>query len=77
MRLAEEPHDIFDDYRNYWSPGNLLDLAGGVALAAAMANTPLDQHFRDYYQADIRSPTTDNIANVTKYFGQGGSWSRP
>jgi hypothetical protein len=61
---------VWHDYQNYYSGPNLCDLGLGIGVAAVFAETPLDQHFRDWYQDDVRTPGTDNVARFFKNFGE-------
>lgn len=36
-----------------------------------MANTNVDQQVHDWYQQDVRSSSTDDVASVAKIFGEG------
>jgi membrane-associated phospholipid phosphatase len=49
----------------------MRDLVLGVALAAPLANTSLDHDFRNWWQDDIRSSGTDDLAAFWKPFGEG------
>jgi len=64
-------HDIRCDYRNYYTWPTACRLLWGVAGASLLANTSLDQDFRDWYQDDVRSSDTDNFASFWKTFGEG------
>ena len=64
--------DIRFDYIHFYSPRSLIWLGGGIGVAAILANTSIDQHFRNWYQNDMRSPTADHIHNDIAYFGNGG-----
>ncbi|HEY2759592.1 MAG TPA: GlsB/YeaQ/YmgE family stress response membrane protein, partial [Pirellulales bacterium] len=63
--------EIKGDYANYYSWRNAAMLAVGFGIAAPLANTDVDQKIRDWYQTDVRSSTSDNIAKVAKGFGTG------
>ena len=62
---------VWTDYGHYYSWRNLRALLLGVAGGSLLANTSLDQDFQDWYQADVRSPDTDNLADFCKTFGEG------
>jgi hypothetical protein len=64
-------HRIGSDYRNYYCCTTLRDLFAGVAPAAVLANTSLDDDFQGWYQRDLRSSGTDNFATFWKTFGEG------
>jgi membrane-associated phospholipid phosphatase len=64
--------DVRLDYLNFYSPRSLLWLGGGIGVAAILANTPIDQHFRNWYQDDVRSPTSDRIHDDIAWLGNGG-----
>ena len=57
------------DYVNFYSPRGLLWLGGGIGVAAIIANSPIDQHFRDWYQEDVRSGTSDRLRSTPTCFG--------
>jgi hypothetical protein len=42
----------------------------GIGAAAIMANTSIDQDFRDWVQDDTRSTESDNFASFWKTFGE-------
>lgn len=58
-----------DYWRFYTTNDNLLPLAGGFAVAGIMANTNIDQEFRDEYQEDWRSSGTDEYSDIVERFG--------
>jgi membrane-associated phospholipid phosphatase len=64
--------DIRFDYRNFYSARSLLWLGAGIGVAAILANTSVDQHFRNWYQDDVRSQRSDNIHNDIAWLGNGG-----
>lgn len=41
------------------------------AIGGIMANSPLDQSIRDFYQNKIRNENTDYLSKTTKLFGEG------
>jgi hypothetical protein len=64
-------HPIRNDYRNFYSKDSLVSAAGIFAAGGVMANTNIDQNVHDWYQEDVRSTLTDNVASVAKLFGEG------
>jgi len=64
--------DVRFDYRNFYSPRGLLWLGGGIGVAAVLANTSVDQHFRNWYQDDVRSSTSARIHDDIAWLGNGG-----
>jgi hypothetical protein len=34
----------------------------------------MDRHVAEWYQNDVRSSGTDDLAKFWKYFGEGGVW---
>lgn len=67
----EARQNVRCDYRNYYDTGTMAKLAYSLALGSVLANTSLDQDFRDWYQDDVRSTETDNFADFWKTFGEG------
>lgn len=58
------------DQVHFYSRENLRPAIGTLGVAAILANTTMDQEFSDWYQQDVRSNSLDEIANVTKSFGE-------
>ncbi len=63
--------DVKCDYRRYYSRRTGRDLLLCVGAAAIMANTSIDQNFRDWVQDDVRSSGSDKFASFWKTFGEG------
>ena len=63
--------DVKCDYRNYYSCRTGRGLLLCVGAAAIMANTTIDQDFRDWVQDDVRSSGSDDFASFWKTFGEG------
>ncbi len=80
--LGSVATDIVSDYRNFYSKDSLTMLAGGAAVAAALAHAPIDEPFRDFYQQNVRGKGTDNVSAIFEPLGNGvytlpvmlGSW---
>ena len=64
--------DIRFDYRNFYSARSLLWLGAGIGVAGILANTSVDQHFRNWYQDDVRAHESDQIHNDIAWLGNGG-----
>ena len=62
---------IYEDYKNFYSVGNLEKLAIGLGAAGVLANTSADREIQDRYQESVRNKDTDNLSTVTKMFGEG------
>jgi membrane-associated phospholipid phosphatase len=62
---------ITADYRNFYSWPTMFGLALGFGGGAILANTSLDQDYRNWYQDDVRSSDTDDFARSCKVFGEG------
>jgi membrane-associated phospholipid phosphatase len=43
----------------------------GLGTAAVLANTPLDQHFQNWYHDDVRTRDTDHFADLVREIGDG------
>ncbi len=63
--------DVCSDYGRYYTWNTMGDLALALAGAAVFANSSLDADFQNWYQRDIRSDGTDNLAVFWKTFGEG------
>jgi membrane-associated phospholipid phosphatase len=70
-RLRQEMDAMWSDTRNYYTWPTLRSVALAVGGASILANTPLDQDFRDWYQEDVRGGTLNEFAGVAKHFGDG------
>ena len=62
---------VCQDYRNFYCWPTGRDVLLGIAGGSLLANTSMDQDFRDWVQDDIRSDDTDNFAAFWKTFGEG------
>ena len=70
-RYQEARCKIWTDYQNYYNWDVARDLLLAVAAGSVLANTSLDQDFRDWYQDDVRSETTRDLAYAFDVFGEG------
>jgi hypothetical protein len=70
--LGDSLVDLRFDYINFYSPRSLLWLGAGVGVDAILANTSMDQHFRNWYQDEVHSPTTAHIHDDIAWLGNGG-----
>ena len=71
MAIAGELQNVRSDYQNFYSWHTLGELTLALGVSAAVANTPADQHIRNWYQQDVRSTTSNHIASFWKPFGNG------
>lgn len=69
--LHQAWQDIKSDYGNYYSWPTLRDMGLMLAITAPIANTAVDQNFRNWYQDDVRSTGTNNFASFWKPLGEG------
>ena len=61
---------VIDDYKEFYSIDRLKRMGISFAAGAVIANTHTDAMFQKWYQTDVRSGTTDDIAAVNKNFGE-------
>ncbi len=59
------------DFANYFSLPSMGELALGVGVAAPLANTKLDNDFRNWYQTRVETPASTRIAYDVKNLGNG------
>ena len=71
QRLARNWDNIVEDHIHYYSWSTLRDFSLALGGAAALAETSMDQHFRNWYQDKVRNSSTDNFANFMMNFGNG------
>ena len=69
--LENTEHNVLSDYRNYYSWTTARELAMGVGVAGIMANTRLDQDFRNWDQQHARNSSTNHFADAVRDFGGG------
>ncbi len=62
---------IRGDHGGYYSARTCARLAYGLAFGSILANTSLDQDFQDWYQDDVRSEATDDLADWLNPLGNG------
>lgn len=70
-KLRRAGRDVWLDHRHYYCWTTAGDLALGVALAAPVANTSLDEQFQNWYQDDVRGAGLDAYARYWKPWGEG------
>lgn len=61
---------VINDYKEFYSVHRLKRMGVAFAAGAVVANTHTDAMFQKWYQTDIRSGTTDDIAAINKNFGE-------
>jgi len=73
LRIAcqEAKCKIWTDYENFYCWDVARDLLLATAAASVLANTSMDQEFRDWYQDDVKSQDTEHLCYVWKSFGDG------
>src|SRR5690349_14256189 len=62
-------HDIKNDFRNYFTNEHLIFLGDTFLAAGVLANSGLDRAFREHWQTDIKTKTTDNLFAFPKAVG--------
>jgi hypothetical protein len=72
QRAAGWVRNLWNDQLNYYTWQNAAWIGVGLAVAAPIANTPADQHFRDWYQGRWGNNTGMNsFALNVKNMGEG------
>jgi hypothetical protein len=73
--FASQANDVVNDYQQFYSPDGMIWLAGGLGVAAVMANTGFDEHFvRDAYLENIVLAPSDELyeqLHEPKFLGEG------
>lgn len=68
-------NDIWDtvasDYTRFYSGDRLTRMGIAYGVGGIMANTDIDEDIQKWYQKDLHSSGTDNVAEITKMFGEG------
>lgn len=62
---------VWTDFQNYYCWNTTADLLLGIAAGSLLANTSMDQDFRDWYQDDVKSEGDDHFADFWRGFGEG------
>lgn len=62
---------VKQDYGYFYSPGRLTRLGIAFGVGGIMANTDLDENFREQFQKNFRSSGTDGISENAKLLGEG------
>ena len=65
---------VGSDYSHFYSRDNLLDLGCVLAVGAVLANTPMDEHFREFFQTNISTTSSDEWSeslHLNKEIGNG------
>ena len=63
--------DVISDHRRYYRWSTARDLLLGVAGGSLLANTSMDEDFRDWIQDDARGGDGEDFAAFWKGFGEG------
>lgn len=69
--IRHEIERYISDAKNFYTCNNGLNCGVMMGLTAILANTSLDQDFRNWYQDDVRSKGTDDVSAFFKNFGEG------
>jgi membrane-associated phospholipid phosphatase len=70
-RFHEVTDKLWVDLGNYLSVTTAVEMAAAVGVDAILANTPLDQHFQNWFQNDVRTKGTDTFVNDIRWLGRG------
>jgi hypothetical protein len=70
-RFRQEMGNVWSDTKNYYTWPTLRSLALGIGGASLLANTSMDDHFRNWYQDRVRSTSLDETADIVRNFGDG------
>ncbi len=70
-RFRECEGKLWVDVDNYLSWTTARDMAIALGIAAVLANTPLDQHFQNWFQNNVRTSGTDHFSNSIAFLGKG------
>lgn len=62
---------IKQDYSHFYSAERLGRIGMVFGAGAILANTNADSNIQSWYQDDVRSSGTDDVASVAKVFGEG------
>lgn len=68
-RLLQLKDDILQDYKHFYSVQELTKLALGMGVSGILANTSADQDFREWYQDEVRSSSTDDLSDAVEQVG--------
>jgi len=69
--LTELRWKVLHDQRNFYRWPASRDFLLGLAATSVLANTSMDQDFRDWVQDEARTSGTDHVADFWKGFGEG------
>lgn len=61
---------VVEDYKEFYSVNRLKRMGIAFTAGGVIANTHTDAMFQKWYQTDVRSGTTDDIAAINKNFGE-------
>ena len=70
-RLSRTSHQIFQDYRNFYSCENLTCVTAAFGAGALMANTGFDTTMQNAWQTGITGSQTGDFFSATKDIGDG------
>jgi len=70
--IYDLPHDIWQDYKNFYALDSLAMFGVALGGAAISANTTTDSKFDAWYQGHVRTGSTDGFVGGIKWLGDGG-----
>jgi hypothetical protein len=70
--IQDLPHDIWQDYKNFYSRDSLTLFGIALGGAAISANTTIDSKFDAWFQGHVRTGSTDGFIGGIKWLGDGG-----
>jgi membrane-associated phospholipid phosphatase len=70
-RCREVTGKLWYDVDNYLSWTTAGEMVIAVGVDAILANTPLDQHFQNWFQSNVRTSGTDHFSNSIAFLGHG------
>jgi len=70
-KLVLDAHALGRDYENFYlDTVNMSMLGGGIAGAAALANSSADREIQEYYRDDVRTDATNDASKILKLPGE-------
>lgn len=69
--LKNEGRRYVQDAKNFYTTDTFLNFGVGLVVGGTLANTDLDQNFRNWYQDSVRSSGSNDFAKSAKFFGEG------
>lgn len=62
---------VMNDYKSFYTTDRMIRFGVAFSIGGIVANTSMDENIKNWYQDNVRSSSTDDVAKIAKEFGNG------